>query len=610
MNAHQSFSGSCTRTNWPLDGLFLCCLVKYLCLSYFWLASASFASADPFSNVRPSQFQGLTPGVSRFEHVKEKFDSDHVTGTGDVWKIEIGAPFRWVQLKLNGSRPDDQRVVESLEAILIRPRSYETTVSELGLGELQPQMDRDGERRFHYFAERGIRLYLSDPTSKHVESIELRSLDLRDVLQHHGLGDGVANEGAPDGTFIDSEIQLLTSLAERHHLDSFGRIRLLQWYLRAGQVEKATELLAELRKNNELGDGEFRARVLQARLNLWTGEPVSVSDLEPPTKTKGLVAVSEKLSIARLYSLPQVGAQAKAAHLVTAAIEGLQPLLESPQDGSARWSLLEAHVVMVQAIASGPWEDKSARLGQWLSNTATLMQVVETPSDRPLYKVEASRRILESLAKLDYETDYEPWASAARKAAQAASSQPAVYIQSELALELARIHRSLSQLARNHGALDRALDEAMKSRQFLDQVKHPLLTRRHQIEQTETRFLLSAIHAIGKKDHTAAIRWYEQAEPHFSKIDPESFGPGTIGDRLISIGVSYWALGEKQRALDITEQGRKRIEEFVAAERIPKKSLATAFRNLSVIYAGLGREQESAEFVEMARSLEIAGKQR
>lgn len=562
-------------------------VVGRVCL-HLWLASSIFAAsifaAEPerieLQNIRPATFQGITPGTSTLKEIQKKFDDGELSKKSEtLWELEVGAPFRSVELHLNASK-----VMTRIYATLVTPRPLDVTKRELGLGNLTGVEMRDGDRKVYlHFPHRGLRLYLTQVPANHVKAIGLSQLNSSELIRQRANSD---------------EIEFYQALYARGHLDDPGKLRLLEWSLLGGHIDEVANLVRDVSTADE-----FHHRLLQARQSLWTGDAVDISEFDGLTDSKQpFVAASRKIALARLCVFPQVGKGRRASELVTEAMKSLTPQLQTKRVIEARRLLLEAHIVMVQAISAGPWDNKQQRLEAWLVNTESLVKVVDDPPSAPLNRLQTIRRVLDALANVEFEVAHERWERLARTAEQQVKLATP-FSRSEFDLEMGRIHRQLAQLARNRGDVDDALQRAMLSHKQLSRVEHPFWHRRQEMELKETQFLLGAMHAIGKEDHVAAVRWFEVVEPHVDKIDPESHALGNVGDRLVSMGVSYWEIGKRDKALELTERGRRRIDLLVQAGRLPDTSLATAFRNLSVMHGDLGNGEQSAKYIELARDL-------
>ena len=97
-----------------------------------------------------------------------------------------------------------------------------------------------------------------------------------------------------------------------------------------------------------------------------------------------------------------------------------------------------------------------------------------------------------------------------------------------------------------------------------------------------------------KKAYARAAGWFAKAIPLFQQIEAsldENEQP-FLGEMYVSIGATYWTLGEKDYALRITEYGVEKLEEAVAGNLYSEKNLATPYKNLSTMYEALGRTDE------------------
>ncbi|MCL2743488.1 MAG: tetratricopeptide repeat protein [Planctomycetaceae bacterium] len=114
-------------------------------------------------------------------------------------------------------------------------------------------------------------------------------------------------------------------------------------------------------------------------------------------------------------------------------------------------------------------------------------------------------------------------------------------------------------------------------------------------------FRLGAIHAIGNKNHRAAIEWFSKAKPVFEKllpkINPEELG--RLGGTLVSMGVSYWETGQREEAVRLTERGLKQIERAVKIGNAEPSEFLIPYTNLSKMYEELGDAENANRYAEL-----------
>ncbi len=118
-------------------------------------------------------------------------------------------------------------------------------------------------------------------------------------------------------------------------------------------------------------------------------------------------------------------------------------------------------------------------------------------------------------------------------------------------------------------------------------------------------FRLGAIHAIGNKNHRAAIEWFDHAKPIFAllemKINPEELG--RLGETLVSMGVSYWMTEQREEAVRLTEQGMQQIERGVQKGVLDPTALTIPYTNLSNMYKELGKGDAAQKYTRLATSV-------
>jgi hypothetical protein len=83
----------------------------------------------------------------------------------------------------------------------------------------------------------------------------------------------------------------------------------------------------------------------------------------------------------------------------------------------------------------------------------------------------------------------------------------------------------------------------------------------------------------------------------------ELYAPRREGEMLVSIGVTYWQLGQQGRALEVTQSGATLIELAVEDGILAKSALAVPYSNLATMYQQMGENTNAAKYTEMAKSV-------
>jgi hypothetical protein len=120
-------------------------------------------------------------------------------------------------------------------------------------------------------------------------------------------------------------------------------------------------------------------------------------------------------------------------------------------------------------------------------------------------------------------------------------------------------------------------------------------------------FQIGAVHAVHHKDHDMACQWYDRAAELL--LEPVPFttlaSPGQHGDALVSMGVSYWEVGKRERAYELTEAGAQLVDQGIAEGLLAADALAVPQGNLNAMARALGKiepapAQSSASRAQMA----------
>ncbi len=66
------------------------------------------------------------------------------------------------------------------------------------------------------------------------------------------------------------------------------------------------------------------------------------------------------------------------------------------------------------------------------------------------------------------------------------------------------------------------------------------------------------------------------------------------------MGVSYWEVGQRQKAVELTQKGIKWMEQAVKQGTLDNSALAIPYNNLAAMHRQLGSTDQADRFQEMA----------
>lgn len=121
-------------------------------------------------------------------------------------------------------------------------------------------------------------------------------------------------------------------------------------------------------------------------------------------------------------------------------------------------------------------------------------------------------------------------------------------------------------------------------------------------------YRLGSLQAIERANHREAVAWYDKALPLIeaaAKAKPSRYtDPARTGDMLVSMAVSYWETGARERAVRLSQQGAKAIEQAVEAGTLPRAALAVPYGNLSSMLLQQGDVALAGHYAELAARAE------
>jgi tetratricopeptide (TPR) repeat protein len=272
---------------------------------------------------------------------------------------------------------------------------------------------------------------------------------------------------------------------------------------------------------------------------------------------------------------------------------------------AAKQILIDSHLAIARDIAWGHWQQKSRAAPLWL---ARAWEFAEETIARDQGSVELRLRVAQhallALAGFPSEEGPSEWVEKAQAAAE----------------EIARNTDDALGRQRAQWQLGVAYFHAMQMEHMRGEVEAGLKYGELAVQQLESGsanrvlgpeddhligqlfFSIGALHAVHRGDHEEAVSWYERAAPALVRTAPVSplTDPKRHGDALVSMGVSYWELGQKEKAVELTKMGAETIRTVVEDGLVDQVALAVPFSNLAAMHEMLGEAEQAQNYAEMA----------
>jgi tetratricopeptide (TPR) repeat protein len=572
-------------------------------------------SAEPSSlPFEPVKFQGILVGKSTRQHVVANWgqpDKTIATAEGDVLAYQIH-PFEAVEV-LVGTAGE----VSAIKIALRSPLEPADLAQQLGLAQYRPAVVTDEEDHplGQVFPERGVLFMFETAEGEFLAGDgKAKTIVTHVVVQPlTAAAFAMRVENTLHGPYTDNVADLRAALAIEPNF-AHAHYLLAEIYLATGQADQAAAAAA---KACDLATKNVTYQLCHAstqellgeydRAVLITRDVLDRQDLVPIEQAQALY------QMARLASLGDVEIAAKAIPFYTRAIEAADPVATSANGGERRAAkrlLIEAHMAMAEEIARQSFNEKIESLSLWIGRASGLAEeCIANDGGSVALRLTIAQRALGALASFRPTLDPEPWVVEAEEAARA------LLRQSDDELWQARVRWELGIAYSNALRVEHVRRETTAALQFgqlaVDNLAEGAALRQavHSSEQAvgQLYFQMGAVYAVHKLDHQKAAQWYDKAIPLLTGPRPvsELYTPRREGEMLVSMGVTYWQLGEQARALQLTQTGVNLVELAVESGILAKTALAVPYGNLATMYKQIGETTSAAKYAELAKSVAV-----
>lgn len=272
----------------------------------------------------------------------------------------------------------------------------------------------------------------------------------------------------------------------------------------------------------------------------------------------------------------------------------------------ARNVLVQSYLALGRDIAWGEWQKKAEVVPLWLDKAWELAETTTKASAGAgqRLRLRVSEKALLALTGVQPATDPWPWVQRAQAAAKTLRAGSDDQLLSHwIHWNLGKVYYYAMQLEHVRGKTSLALEYGRRAIDELDLVGDaPVVDADDGSLVGWVCFQIGAVHAVHRQDHDTAVRWFEKAAPTLIQTAPlvALFAPTRQGDALISMGVSYWEIGQKEKAIELTQLGADLLEEAVQRGVADRAALAVPYGNLATMHEAIGAADEARRFAEMA----------
>ncbi|QDU97073.1 tetratricopeptide repeat protein [Lignipirellula cremea] len=571
-------------------------------LAFVGLAAPAGADDAPVK-AQPVSFMGLQPGLSTVDEVRQKLGEPVNEETDQELRILTFHPSGFAQVQ--ATILDEVAISILLE--LSSPQPAEKVVSDLLLTNFRPAPvpDSQGELLGQVYPERGVLMRFvkvgEDLKISHVvlEGISAEPYILRAQFDFHQRYD-----------------QNLKDLKEAENLDARDariyslRSRILSQVGRYSNALENAEKAAQLNPDQPSYELD-RARLLFAAGDAETALQVTQAIASSPSATAEEQALAE-FQLGEYHSRGAKRDYAAALKHHQQAVSLAMPLAGDDNfytRRAAKQVLFEAHFAVARDICLGRWRAKHETAAKWIAVGARIGEnlVTEERFD-PIVRLKAYRYSLEAMTGLP--TPPDPSSTVTGLMAEGErrlQEAPDELYRSQVQWELGSALFQAARIQRRREELKTAQDYLSKAAPLLesaDAFREPSPERNYTFGCLY--FLVGSIFAVDYEQHSDAAPWYDKAVLHFERPQGPFLKaePGLHGERMVSMGVTFWETGAHRQALEYTQEGLAMMESAVGDGEIGEKALAVPYGNLASMHRQMGYDSEAQEFAQKAAHLE------
>lgn len=507
--------------------------------------------------------------------------------------------FSQVEIALDGEQ------IISLLLIPTQPMSLDDVEDQFGLRQIDPADVRDATGRSlgWIYPEKGIML----PQPTEANSIKIDRILVQTISSEGYL---IRARGRSPLVYRDRLEDYRLALAiEQHNAEA--------WYETSKILEQIgrTEEAFEASRHAIAGVGtQPEHRLHRAHLSAMLGNVDAAMEstkqiAEDPAVAKQVRAAAycQWGDLLQMTS-PTNNQEAVAMHVK--AIATASPLVNDPNRDirrAAKQVLIDAHLSLAMDIATGDWERKPETVNQWLNRAKIYIDdVVTNEEGTDLLRLKLQTQALAAHSSFPHNFDPSEGADqivgSYRKLVRQ-SDDPFLHRAIEWQAGLA-----LAQAVMVENERGRYLESIALADQAKTYIKAGIIGR--DINKQEHLLLGNAffragtIQALQKQNHHAAADWYDLALPHLTDSSLKANAPDIRGEALVSMGVSYWTIGHRQRGVELSEQGKSLIESAIAQDPSLRKKLVVPLDNLAQMYRQLGDTQRSEQYVASSQEIQ------
>ncbi len=553
-------------------------------------------------SIEAASFKGVTPGVSTKENVEKVWGPPKKSAqqNGSLVQLYSVGPFKRVEVSYAGNR------VASVVVRFARAFPADGMAKQLDLATVRPVLVSNdlGEILGLSYPERGVLFNFEASKEPGKPSMKVAQLVLEPITaEPFVLRAETTLESRCDLSRRDLEqaLSLDPGNARAHWLYSRVLVTMEQPEKAAASASQAVRLEPDnphyrvTRAQVLAQTGRFSEAVGEAQ------KAVDASAKRPHVKARALCLLGD------LWASGAKPDYKKAFSFHSQSLQLADSLTSDPHPAirvAAKEVLIDSHLGAAHDLAWGDWKEKNKAVARWLERAVSVANDLVTnegSSPETVFRVQV--RAMAANVGLRGGIDPEPLAATIVKTGDeliAAASDP--LHKAQLQWEVGMALYDATQIYQMRSDQQNALKYGRQAAVYLAKANEIKQSGSSAFLLGRVYFRLGTIHALSNRDHQSAVGWFDKALPLLERPAPSELAAdlGRHGEAFVSMGVSYWEAGQREKAVALTEKGIRMMEQAVEQHTFDRTLLSVPYNNLAAMHRALGAPACAKEYQEMA----------
>jgi tetratricopeptide (TPR) repeat protein len=553
-------------------------------------------------SIEAASFKGVTPGVSTKENVEKAWGQPKKTAqqNGSLVQLYSVEPFNRVEVNYTGNR------VASVVIRFARAFPADGVAKQLDLATIRPVLVSNdlGEVLGLSYPERGVLFSFEASKAPGKPSMKVAQLVLEPIsAEPFVLRAETTLESRCDLSHRDLEqaLSLDPGNARAHWL--YSRTLVI--------MEQAQKAVISASEAVRLDPDNPHYRVTRAQILAQVGrlpeaieeaqKAVATSAKRPHVKARALCLVGD------LWASGPKPDYKKAFTFHSQSLQLADSLTSDPHPAiriAAKEVLIDSHLGAAHDIAWGDWKEKNQAVARWLDRAVRVANdLVTNENSSPETVFHVQIRAMAAHVGLRGGIDPEPTAVALVKTGNeliAGANDP--LHKAQLQWEVGMALYDAAQICQMRSDYQNALKHGQQAAEYLAKANETKQSSSSAFLLGRVYFRLGTIQALGNHDHGSAVGWFDKALPLLERPSPNELAGdlGRHGEAFVSMGVSYWEAGQREKAVALTEKGIRLMEQAAQQHTFDRALLAVPYNNLASMHRSLGSPEMAKRYQEMA----------